>query len=73
MFKRLEAGRTCAERRWNARSRAVQLAICVAVLPVLGGCEGPTAEGEVGSQSEALRNGKDGLREFIARQSGGLE
>ena len=56
----------------NRRWRLSHLAFCAAALPLWSACVEPSAESALGSKTQELRNGADRLRNYIARQVGGL-
>lgn len=57
----------------SSRARVLNLALCAVALPIMGGCQEPVVETSIGQETEELRRGAGDLRDFIARQVGGLD
>lgn len=58
----------------KSRARALRLAFCALALPAVSGCQdAATEDSALGTETQALWQGADRLRSYIARQVGGLD
>lgn len=64
---------TTSRRSRSIHTRLSQLALCAAALPLYGGCSDANTQSSLAAEAQALHGKPDRLRNYIARQVGGLD